>query len=204
MNTKAELIEHLANESKVLDNPLIRKAFLVVDRADFVEEDYKCEAYEDYAIPIGYDQTISQPTTVAFMLELLDPKEGNKVLDIGSGSGWTTALLSKIVGESGEVTGVEIIPELVAIGKKNIEKYENTNIKIEQVKAGKVGKPGKTFDRILVSASTEELPDDLLLQLSENGILVIPIKDSIWRIKKLSDGEFDSKEYPGFIFVSLK
>src|SRR3990167_9057902 len=108
MDTREELIEYLANTSKVLGNSPIRHAFESVDRADFVNEDYKFEAYEDYPIPIGFDQTISQPTTVAFMLELLDAREGDKVLDIGSGSGWTTALLSKIVGSSGEITGVEI------------------------------------------------------------------------------------------------
>ena len=203
MDTREELIEHLANISKVLDNPLIRHAFESVERADFVGEDYKFEAYEDYPIPIGYDQTISQPTTVAFMLELLDAKEGDKVLDIGSGSGWTTAMLSKIVGKSGEVTGLELVPELVALGKKNIEKYKNKNMKIESAKAGKVGKPGKMFNRILVSASSAELPEGLLPQLSEGGTLVIPIKESIWRIKKLLGGKIESKEYPGFVFVPL-
>jgi len=203
MDTREELIEHLANISKVLDNPLIRHAFESVDRADFVGEDYKFETYEDYPIPIGYDQTISQPTTVAFILELLDAKEGDKVLDIGSGSGWTTAMLSKIVGKSGEVTGLELVPELVALGKKNIEKYKNKNMKIESAKAGKVGKPGKMFNRILVSASSAELPEGLLPQLSEGGTLVIPIKESIWRIKKLLGGKIESKEYPGFVFVPL-
>jgi protein-L-isoaspartate(D-aspartate) O-methyltransferase len=205
MHSREELIEHLAKETGVLNNPLVRGAFESVDRADFVSEDYKCEAYEDYPLPIGRGQTISQPTTVAFMLELLDPKEGNKVLDVGCGSGWTTTLLSRIVGKNGQVTGVEIIPELVALGKRNIGKYadKNKNIKIEQAETGQVGKVNEKYDRILVSASSDELPAGLLSQLSEGGILVIPIKNSIWRIKKLANGQFDSKEYPGFVFVPL-
>lgn len=203
MFSREELIEHLATVTKVLDNPLIRKAFESVDRADFLADDYKPEAYEDYAVPIGYGSTISQPTTVAFMLKLLDVKEGDKVLDIGSGSGWTTVLLSKIVGYNGEVTGLEIVPELFVIGKQNIEKYKNENMKIELAEAGTVGKSDKKYDRILVSASAQELPEGIIPQLSDGGILVIPIKESIWKIKKLADGKVESKEYPGFSFVPL-
>src|SRR3989338_11590852 len=133
MKTREDLTRHLEKGSKVFKNELVKEAFANVDRKDFVPEDYAYEAYEDYAIPIGYGATISQPTTVAFMLELLDARVGDKVLDIGSGSGWTTALLSKIVGESGEVTGVEIVSELVELGKNNIEKYAGKNVKIEKI-----------------------------------------------------------------------
>lgn len=204
MESKEELIKHLVEESRVLDNPLIKRAFEKINRSDFIGDDYKTEAYEDYAVPIGYDATISQPTTVAFMLELLDAKEGDKVLDIGSGSGWTTALLSNIVGESGEVIGLELVPELVELGKKNLEKYKGKNLKIEKTNPKIVGKPGNKYNQILVSASAEELPEGLLDQLENGGTLVIPIKQSVWQIKKLVDGEVISKEFPGFVFVDLK
>ena len=88
METKEELFAHLKDVTRVLEDPLVRRAFIDIDRADFVGEDYKVEAYEDYALPIGYGQTISQPTTVGFMFELLGAREGDKVLDVGSGSGW--------------------------------------------------------------------------------------------------------------------
>src|SRR3990167_9676503 len=96
----------------VLKTALIINAFKKTDRADFVLSDFKKEAYRDNPLPIGYNVTISQPTTVAFMLELLEPKKGDKILDIGSGSGWQTTMLCEIVGEKGFVFAIERIGEL--------------------------------------------------------------------------------------------
>ena len=126
MLNKKGLIEHLKS-SGVLKNSNIIEAFEKIDRADFVLEEHKLESYEDHPIPIGRGQTISQPTTVAFMLELLSVQKGDKVLDIGSGSGWTTALLSELVGSTGEVFGVERVSELVEFGSKNLAKYDFKN-----------------------------------------------------------------------------
>ena len=137
------------------------------------------------------------------MLELLDAKEGDRVLDIGAGSAWTSVLLAKIVGEKGSVLGLEIVPELLSIGKENVAKYGLKQLKLEMAEKS-VGKPGLTFDRILVSASSEELPENILPQLNNGGNLVLPIKDSIWKIWKDDDGNIESKEYPGFSFVPLK
>ena len=203
MNDRQDLIKHLSLGTRVLGNERVRKAFEEIDRADFVADDYKCEAYEDYPLPIGAGQTISQPTTVALMFELLEPKGGDKILDVGSGSGWTTALLAHIVGERGKVIGVEIIPRLAEFGRKNLGKYQLTNARIENALEGTIGWPDeRPYDRILVSASAEELPAGLLEQLKEGGILVMPIGGSVWKIKKLKSG-FESKEYPGFAFVPL-
>ena len=91
-------------------NPAILQAFASIRREDFVPQDVKPLASLNEALPIGYNQTISQPMVVGFMLELLEPKKGDHILDIGAGSGWTTALLSHIVGEKGKVIGLEIIP----------------------------------------------------------------------------------------------
>ncbi|MCD6283661.1 protein-L-isoaspartate O-methyltransferase, partial [bacterium] len=92
------LIQQLISEG-YLKTPEIIKAFREIDRKDFVPSYLKKEAYINAPLPIGFGQTISQPLTVAFMLELLQPKRGDKILDIGSGSGWTTALLAYIVGQ---------------------------------------------------------------------------------------------------------
>jgi protein-L-isoaspartate(D-aspartate) O-methyltransferase len=124
-------------------------------------------------------------------------------LDIGSGSGWTTALLCYIVGNKGSVTGVERVDTLVEQGRKNLSKFHfNSHCHIE--KAGdKLGLPGQQFDRILVSASADETPEELFLQLKIGGILVIPIRESIFKFTKVSETEIDEEEFYGFVFVPL-
>jgi protein-L-isoaspartate(D-aspartate) O-methyltransferase len=202
MMGKEELLQHLKKNTRVLKSKHIQEAFEAVDRKDFVPEDYHVEAYEDYPLPIGHGQTISQPTTVAFMLELLEPKKGERVLDIGSGSGWTTALLAYLVGEGGEVLGVERVPELVEFGRKNLEKYHFGHVRIERA-GEEIGMPEeRPYDKILVSAAAEKLPEKLMRQLKVGGKLVIPIGDSICRIEKTKDS-IVQQSYPGFIFVPL-
>lgn len=189
--------------SSMLKSPLIIDAFRTIDRKYFVPEEYADGAYIDAPLPIGNYQTISQPSTVAFMLERLDPQGGNKVLDIGSGSGWTTALLCYIVGDKGSVTGVERVDTLVEQGSENLSKFRfNNHCHIE--KAGdKLGLPGEQFDRILVSASADEIPEGLFSQLKIGGILVIPIGESIFKFTKVSEAQVDKEEFYGFVFVPL-
>ena len=110
-------------ESGYLKTQTLIQAFRSVDRSYFVPAKFKEEAYVNEPLPIGYGQTISQPLVVAFMLEQLSPKPGEKILDIGSGSGWQTALLAYIVGETGKVVAIERISELVKIAKENISKF---------------------------------------------------------------------------------
>ena len=204
MTSNKELIRYLIQRG-VLKTTRIIKAFENIDRADFVSKDKLNEAYEDYPLSIGSEQTISQPSTVAFMLELLQPKEGDKILDVGSGSGYTTALLSQIVGSSGEVFGVELVPELVVFGVQNLKKYNITNAKILQANGKVLGLPKKApFNKILVSASANEFPQELVDQLDLSGILIIPIKNSVYSILKKEDGSLESKEFPEFSFVPLK
>lgn len=164
MKTNNELVEHLVNLG-VLKAPGIITAFKGINRKDFVPADSQDFAYEDTALSIGNGQTISQPYTVAFMLELLSPQKGDNILDVGSGSGYTTALLAMIVGKSGEIIGVEIIPELVIFGKENLSKYGFSNVRIYQAEKVLGFLEKAPYDKILVSASTEELPKELVDQL---------------------------------------
>ena len=203
MLNKEELIEYLENETMVLRSKELKDAFVAIDRKDFTPIDYMEEAYEDYPLPLqNTGQTISQPTTVAFMLELLNPRKGEKILDIGSGSGWTTALLAHIVGKGGKVIGIERILELVELGQINIEKYDFKNAEIIQTEK-EIGLPQEApFDKILVSASAMDLPKELTKQLKIGGIMVIPINDEVWQVRKSKSGE-DIRKYKGFTFVPL-
>jgi len=188
---------------EVLFTQRIIDAFKTVDRKYFVPEPFAEYTYVDAPLPIGNDQTISQPSTVAFMLELLEPKEGEKILDIGSGSGWTTALLCHIVGESGEVLGLERVESLVGQGRENLKKFGlKGNCRIKLAEKG-LGREGETFDKILVSASSSEIPEELFAQLNPGGLLVIPVRNSIFRFRKSQENHISKEEYPGFRFVPL-
>jgi len=189
-----------------LKSDLIIDAFFEISRIEFVPKELEGSAEENVALPIGFGQTISQPLTVAFMFELLDPGRGQKILDVGSGSGWTTALLSYIVGSGGKVIGVEKIEALKKIGEKNADKYGYVKKGIAEFYAsdGSIGfPPGAPFDRILVSASADKVPKELKRQLAVGGKMVIPVRGSIWYLEKKSETEFYKEEYPGFVFVPL-
>jgi protein-L-isoaspartate(D-aspartate) O-methyltransferase len=202
MHSNQELVDYMI-ASGVLYTPALSIAFRRCDRMLFVPEELQSETYGDYPLSIGMGQTISQPTTVAIMLELLQPKTGNTVLDIGSGSGWTTALLASVVGKNGFVEGIERIPSLVEYGINSLKRAHIENASIEFSNSHVLGKPGHHYDRILVSASADELPMTLIEQLNPQGILVIPILNSVWRFIKRNDGKISSLELPGFRFVPL-
>ena len=192
-------------EENWLESKRIIKAFKRVEREDFLPKGKKDLAGLNQALPIGYDQTISQPLVVAFMLEKLSPQEGDKILDIGSGSGWTTALLSKIVGENGKVIALEIIPELKDFGKKNVSEYSFVEKEIADFicKDGREGYEEQApYDGILASASAEELPSSWKKQVKVGGKIVAPIKNSIFVFTKKEQG-FTKERHTGFSFVPL-
>jgi len=198
-----ELVQYL-KESGILKTPTLMKAFLRIDRKDFVPAEYQTQAYEDHPLPIGFGQTISQPHTVAFMLELLGPKHREKILDVGSGSAWTTALLAHMVGREGKVLGTELVLALVEFGKKNLAKYKFPQAEIMQAKKKILGLPDRApFDKILVSAAAREFPQELLIQLTEQGVMVIPVKDAVLRVQKIPGKEPDIQRFEGFVFVPL-
>ena len=159
------------------DRRLLDAAFARVRRADFLRPQQRGFAGEDAAVPIGYGQTNSQPSTVRQMLELLDVEPGQRVLDVGCGSGWTTALLGELVGSEGEVVGVEIVPELVTWGRENLASYPLPWTRIEQAREDVLGLPESgPYDRALVSAEATRIPQDVLEQLVVGGVMVVPVR----------------------------
>ncbi len=189
-----------------LKTPRIIKAFKKIKRIDFMPEDSKDLAELNQALSIGYGQTISQPLVVAFMLEQLQPEKGHKILDVGSGSGWTTALLSEIVGEKGKVIAIELVKELRDFGEKNTSKYNFVKKGITEficADGSKGHEKEAPFDRILASASALKIPLAWKKQLKIGGRIVTPIKTSIWVFVKNSETDFKEVEHPGFVFVPL-
>lgn len=184
----------------------IIEAFRKIKREDFLPKELKHLASLNEALPIGYGQTISQPLVVAFMLELLEPKVGEKILDIGAGSGWTSALLAEIVKEKGKVIALEIIPELVEFGRQNVEKYNFIKKGVVEFLCGdgtKGYEKEAPYDKILISASAKKFYKTWSEQLKVGGRIVVPIGGSIFLFLKISEKEFKKEEYPGFAFVPL-
>lgn len=152
-------------------------------RERFLRRADRERASYDGPLAIGHGQTSSQPRTVDDMLRLLDVRPGQRVLDVGAGSGWTTALLAHLVGDSGTVLGLEIEPDLVGFGRDNLTATGQPWASIRAATPGEYGDAdGAPYDRILVSAMASELPSSLVDQLGDDGMLVIPVAGVMLRV----------------------
>ncbi len=191
----SQILETHVKDKRVVD------AMKLVPRHIFLPEDNKQFSAEDKALKIGHNQTTSQPSLIATMLSELSVRSGDNVLEIGSGSGYVCAILSKLCSE---VVGVERIPELLAESRNNIEKLGITNISLRLAEK-KIGlRQSKPFDAIIVSAALPRIPFDLLDQLTPLGRLVCPVGDlngqSIIRLNKHPAG-YTAKTLVGCRFV---
>lgn len=181
----------------------VDEAFEAVPRTGFLPRRARRWASFDGPIEIGHGQTNSQPRTVANMLRLLEVREGQRVLDVGAGSGWTTALLAWLTGPDGRVHGVEIVPELAIVGAANLSATHQPWASVEVAVPWVLGLPEVApFDRILVSAQPAELPDQLVEQLAEGGRLVIPVAGTMLLVEKTGGG-IEVSRHGSYRFVPL-
>ncbi|MFZ2187905.1 MAG: protein-L-isoaspartate O-methyltransferase [Candidatus Moraniibacteriota bacterium] len=202
---RSGLVEILIRNGYLKSEAVIQ-AFSEVTRAEFVPSEFEPQAEVDIPLPIGYGQTISQPSTVAIMFELLDPQAGHKILDVGSGSGWTSAMLAHIVGSTGAVAAIEVLPELHEMTKYNVEKFGFVSSGLVTCIFGDGNQgyePLRPYDRILVSAAAEAVPAALKEQLVIGGKLVIPVHNHLVYLEKRGENDWHKEEFPGFVFVPL-
>lgn len=181
----------------------IRRAFEAAHRTHFLPEEMRDLWRVDRPLPLSHGQTNSQPSTVAAMLRLLDVSPGMKVLDVGSGSGWTTALLAELVGPEGRVIGVERVPALADGGRRALRAGPWPQAEIRLATPGQLGAPQDApFDRILVSAEAQHLPRSLVDQLGDGGVMVVPVAGLMTRVRRTGD-EFAVTEHGLYVFVPL-
>jgi protein-L-isoaspartate(D-aspartate) O-methyltransferase len=172
-------------------------------RRSFLPPGQRASSDRDAPLPIGHGQTNSQPTTVRQMLELLDVQPGDRVLDVGSGSGWSTALLADLTGPTGRVTGVERLPALVTFGAANVAATGMPWAHVEAAVPGELGNAAHgPYDRILVSAQAPVLPAELVRQLAPHGVLVIPVAGRMLRVVAREGGPVVEK-HGWYRFVPL-
>ena len=204
MNQKTELINFW--RQSLAFNEIELNAFRDVNREYFVPENLKSRAYEDIPLPLIRGKTISQPTTVMLMTHTLELQPGEKVFELGTGSGYQAAIIAKIVGDKGKVITTEIMPELVSFAKQNLAKTNIKNVEIYE-EDGSQGIPGKKFDKIIITASCREFPKPLLEQLKPEGIIVGPVgnkyeQEMVHGIKD-KDGHLSLEFLGPFLFTPM-
>jgi protein-L-isoaspartate(D-aspartate) O-methyltransferase len=189
----------------------MERAFRELPRAEFLPENQKPFAGEDKPLPIGYGQTISQPFTVSFILNVLDPQKGENILDVGTGSGWQAALISKLVAPEGKVVTVERIKELADSAKENLEKFglvANGAVVPVNGNALDMDPEWPVFDKIVSAAEYippdgGSVPEVWKSALAVGGRIVMPVSGRLIVADKVSGDKFEIREYPGFSFVPL-
>ena len=182
----------------------VRAALEAAPRSQFLPRQARGRASYDGPIPIGRGQTNSQPRAVRSMLELLKVEPGQRVLDVGSGSGWTTALLAHLTGPGGVVVGVELEPTLTVFGGGNLRSTGFGWASIRQATPGVLGVPEEApYDRILVSANATSLPRELVDQLGEGGRMVVPVSSTMLLVERRGK-RVRTSEHGAYRFVPLR
>ena len=187
-----------------VEDPTVLAAMESVPRQLFVPEEFVSQAYNDHPLPIGYGQTISQPYIVALMTEALDLKTGDRVLEVGTGSGYQAAVLAEL---NIEVYSIEIIPELALSAASRLEDLGYSNIQLLTADGYFGWEDQAPFDAIIVTAAPDHLPQPLIQQLAEGGRMIIPIGpigavQTLWLFKH-NQGELEALNLGGVKFVPL-
>lgn len=190
--------------SRDIDDPRVLQAFEAVPRHEFVPEHARDDAYGDRPLPIGQNQTISQPYIVALMTQLVRPQPNDRALDVGTGSGYQAAILAELVSH---VYSIEIVPELGNEAESRLERlgYENVTV---QVGDGYQGWPDEApFDVITLAASPPEIPQPLIDQLAPGGRMALPVgsrfQQKLILIEKDANGEVSQREIAPVAFVPM-
>ena len=190
--------------ARTIEDKRVLAAMLTVPRHLFVPEELREEAYGDGPLPIGYGQTISQPYIVALMTEKLEVGMECRVLEIGAGSGYQTAVLAELAFD---VHSVEIVPELVAMARKNLARAGYENVRVRQGDGGRGLPELAPFTRILVAATAEEVPAELLAQLAPGGRMILPLASGgdqeLVLLRKAPDGAVERESHGLVRFVPL-
>ena len=195
----------MSNRSHAVVEERVQAAFDAVPRAAFLPRRKRRYAGDDRPIEIGHGQTNSQPRTVRAMLELLDVRPGQRVLDVGCGSGWSSALLGALTGQEGEVLALEIVPELAMAAAHNLRGITATHVSVRVADPDVLGAPDHgPFDRILVSARASTMPEPLVDQLDIGGRLVVPVRSVMTLVERIGpDDDVVVSEHGRYAFVPL-
>ncbi|MFN3527742.1 MAG: protein-L-isoaspartate(D-aspartate) O-methyltransferase [Candidatus Altarchaeaceae archaeon] len=200
---RKNLVEILIKNGELKSKKVI-DAFLKVERHKFVPDEYKHRAYNDEPLSIGYGQTISAPSIVAIMIEALDINENDKILEIGTGSGYTTCILAEIA-KNGKIFTIERIEELANKARERLKDYKNVEVIVGDGTKGY--EKEKFYDKIIVSACASKIPKKLIEQLKDNGKMVIPVGgDVIFQeliLIEKEKGKIKEKFLTGCSFVPL-
>jgi protein-L-isoaspartate(D-aspartate) O-methyltransferase len=198
-----EMVERTMRARDITDEKVLA-VMEKVPRHEFVLPEYLDQAYADHPLPIGFGQTISQPYIVALMTQLLQLQPGDKVLEIGTGSGYQAAVLAELVDQ---VYTIEIIPELARSAEERLRRLGYHDVHVRQGD-GYYGWPEEApFDAIIVTAAPDHLPQPLVQQLKDGGRLVVPIGppggyQTLWQIIKRGE-ELEANNIAGVLFVPL-
>ncbi|MCS7106813.1 MAG: protein-L-isoaspartate(D-aspartate) O-methyltransferase [Acidilobaceae archaeon] len=197
------------SEEGYIRSQRVAQVIMKVPRELFVPEEYREMAYEDRPLPIGYDQTISAPSIVAYMTELLNPLPGEKVLEVGTGSGYQAIILAELVSPGGMVWSIERIPQIAEAARKRVEMLGYGDRVKVVVGDGSLGYPEEApYDKIMVTASAPEVPPPLIEQLRTGGKMVIPVghpyMQNLYVVRKGERGEIHMWRDIAVVFVPLK